>query len=294
MKAKFIFLFIAMSAFLLALPNKQLSQEHIHVFFAEKDRRIAEISLNTVQKQHETLGLKYDLDINPLFVYIADSENSYRRLAGSSSALWSMGLASGDKLLVKSPSFSRQSFNDFQKTLLHETAHLSVSDTPLPVWFNEGFAQYHSGQYDLRKRILVSRAFIGKNIIPLSHIEYLMQMKQDKAEIAYAQSVAMFSYLVEYFGEGLVGKCVQLSKEYQDFDRAFSAAFLMSPEHFMQVWQRNTESSFRPYIFLDQHNLIWILAPIMLVIGFILMKYRSKKLLAKWEAEEIENEEDIS
>lgn len=282
-----------MSTFLLALPDKLLEQEHIHVYFAEKDHRIAEISLNIVKKQHETLSLKYNLNVNHLFVYIADSENSYRTLAGSSSALWSAGLASGDKLLVKSPSFSRQSFSEFQKTLLHETAHLSVSAIPLPVWFNEGFAQYHSGQYDLRKRILVSRAFIGQHIMSLSHIEYLNQMKQNKAEIAYAQSVAMFSYLVEYFGEGLVGQCLLLAKEYQDFDKAFSAAFLMSPAHFQQVWQRNTERSFRPYIFLDQHNFIWMLAPIMLVIGFILMKYRSKKLLAKWETEEAETEENI-
>lgn len=293
MKAKIIFLLVTMFALLLAVPNKVIERDHIHVYFAEKDQQIAEISLTIVLKQHKMLSTKYGLSINPLFVYIADSEKTYRHIAGPNSALWSVGLASDDKLLVKSPSFSRQSFGQFQKTLLHETAHLSLSSMPLPVWFNEGFAQYHAEQYDLQKRILVSRAFWSKHIISISKIENLNQMDHNEADIAYAQSVAMFTYLVDYFGEGLVGKCILLSKEYQNFDKAFSAAFLMTPTHFEEIWQRNTKNSFKPYIFLDQNKLIWIMAPFIVVIGFFLMNHRNKKILKKWDAEEKENDSDI-
>mgnify|MGYP000047099392 CR=1 FL=1 len=290
MKRKLLTIIFLSLTLLFAVPNREITKDHIHVYFSEKDQRIAEASLDIVLKQHELLSKKYGLDIKPLRVYIADSEKVYKSFAGNNSAIWSVGLASDDKLLVKSPSFSRQSIANYKKTLLHETAHLSVSNMPLHVWFNEGYAQYYAGQNDLHKHILVARAFFGQHIIPLHQIEYLPAMNHDKAQIAYAQSVAMFSYIVDYFGEGLVGKCLQLSKEKQNFSKAFQAAFLMTPEQFEKHWKEKNRKAFRFYLFMDQNNIIWILAPIIVIIGFILARIRYRRKMEEWEKEEEEEE----
>ncbi|MEA2076992.1 MAG: peptidase MA family metallohydrolase [Candidatus Marinimicrobia bacterium] len=290
MKIKNFYFIILLFSLLFAVPDKQLEMDNIHVYYAEKDARIAQISLEIVQKQQLRLRDQYKLDINPIHIYIADNKDIYRQYSGTSSPVWSVGLASDDKMLVKSPSFSRQNLNDFQKTLLHETAHLAVSGIPLPVWFNEGFAQYEAGQFDLHKRILVSRAFWRQDLMWAHEIEYLMQINRGKAEIAYAQSVAMVDYLINYFGVELVGKCLLFSKEYQNFEKGFKNAFLMDPDKFEKHWREKTKDRYRFYILLDQNNLIWILSPILLIIGFILTKTRRRYLLKKWEQEELEND----
>ena len=275
-----------MLATLFSIPNKQLSLGDIHIYFAEKDKRIAEISSGFVQEQRERLSKQYNLELKPIHIHIADDQKVYNKLSGDSSPAWSVGLAFHDKMLVKSPSFSRQTLKEYRQTLLHETAHLAVHDIPLPVWFNEGFAQYEAGQFDVRKKVHVSRSFWKGNLDWAYEIEYLMQVDRHKAEIMYAQSVAMFDFLVDYFSVGLVGKCLQYAKEFNDFEKGFKNAFLMDTESFEKLFREKAKKRYRHYILLDQNNVIWILSPIILVLGFVLTRIRKKRLLEKWEEEE--------
>lgn len=289
MKIKIVITLLIFSI-LFAVPDKQMSIGDIQVYYADKDARIAEIALTVVHDQHQRLATRYQLDPKPLHILIADSPAIYKTYSGSNSPAWSAGLASHDKMLVKSPSFSRQSLRDFQRTLLHETVHLAVENIPLPVWFSEGFAQYEAGQFDLRHRIMVSQSVWHHDLDWAYEIEYLMQMDQDKAEIMYAQSVAMVDDLIRYFGVELVGKCLYYSKELNSFDKGFTNAFLMSPAQFEKLFREHAKTHYRNYILLDQNNLIWILSPLILILGFILTKARRKKLLKAWEAEEKKQE----
>ena len=234
---KHLCLILAIFTFLNAFPDEQISFNDVHVYFAEKDRKIADISLDIVQHQRERLSNQYGLTPKPIHIHIADEQKVYNKLSGDSSPAWSVGLASHDKMLVKSPSFSRQTLKDYKQTLLHETAHLAVHDIPLPVWFNEGFAQYEAGQFDLRKKVDVSRAFWQGQLDHAYEIEYLMYVDQNKAEIMYAQSVAMFDFLVDYFSIGLVGKCLQYAQEYNDFEKGFKNAFLMDTKSFETLFR---------------------------------------------------------
>ena len=293
MKIKIFSLIILLFSLLFATPNKQLTLDNIHVYYAENDAKIAEASAKIVNKQLLRLSKQYHLDVRPLHIYIADNSDTYKQFSGSSSPVWSVGLASDDRMLVKSPSFSRQTIRDFQQTLLHETVHLAVDGIPLPVWFNEGFAQYEAGQFSLHKRVLVSQAFLGQHLMSFYQIEHLMQMDQGKAEIAYAQSVAMIDYLIDYFGVGLVSKCLIYTKEYQDFEKGFKNAFLMDTQTFEKHWREKAKSQYRFYILLSQNNFFWVITPILLILGFILTKIRRRKLLKEWEVNESENENPL-
>ncbi len=291
MKIKHLYIILALFTLLFAIPDKQLNLDDIHIYFAEKDTRIAQAALELVYQQHERLVKQYDLEVNPLHIYIADDKDIYRKYSGSNSPVWSAGLASDDKMLVKSPSFSRQSLADFQKTLLHETVHLAVNGIPLPVWFNEGLAQYEAGQFGIQQRVLVSRAFWRGDLMRAHEIEYLNMMDHNKAEIVYAQSAAMVDHLIEHFGIKLVSKCLYFTRETQSFEKGFTSAFLMSPAHFEKLFKEQAKSRYRFYILLDQRNL-WVLAPFILILGFILTKIRRRKLLREWESAESEEEFD--
>ena len=285
MKIKWVTLLFVCSL-LFAVPDKRIDHDNVHVYYAEKDEKIALISLNVVSDQQERLIKQYGLQVHPLHIYIADSKKTYRQYSGSSSPVWSAGLASDDRMLVKSPSFSRQSLSQFQKTLLHETVHLAVSGLPLPLWFNEGFAQYESGQFGLHQRVLVSKSFWRNQLKWAYEIEYLNQMNSDQAEVVYAQCAAMVDFMIDYFSIGLLGKCLNLTRDYRDFEKGFQGAFLMESKNFEKLFREKAKKQYRYYILLDQSN-IWIFAPFILILGFILTKFRRKKMLKKWEAEEM-------
>jgi hypothetical protein len=64
----------------------------------------------------------------------------------------------------------------------------------------------------------------------------------------------------------------------------------MSPAQFEKLFREHAGKQYRYYILLDQSNLIWILAPLLLILGFILTRVRRRKILAKWAEEEPEEE----
>ena len=294
MKNKFLIMFFAFSFLLspkvgFASAAMQLSVGNISVYYAEQDKHIAELAAKTVNRQQQHLYEQYALEQNPMIIYIAQDASQYRQYSGSSSPLWSMGLAFNDRMLVKSPSFSHQTLTAFRKTLIHETVHLAVTSYDLPVWFNEGLAQYEAGQFSITQKTLLSRAAWSDRFIPFRDIEYLIQMPAAKAKLAYAQSVAAVDYMIDYFGVELVAKSLYLIKKYEHFSTGFRNAFLMSPEAFEKKWQENSKKHYRIYLLLDTGSIFWIPLTVLFVLGYVLTRYRRKKLLKRWEQEEREN-----
>ncbi|MBW6458187.1 MAG: hypothetical protein K0B52_03400, partial [FCB group bacterium] len=242
---------IAFFSFLTASPFQQMQSDPVHVYFQEQDRNIAASALQTVRDQQNRLYRQYGLELRTVHVFIAPDAAAYSALAGSASPLWSGGLASGDRMLIKSPAFSRQTLPAFHKTLRHETVHLALSGHELPVWFEEGLAQYESGTFGIAQKVLLGRAAWQQSFIPFSEIEHLTRMGAREAELAYAQSVAAVDHMIRYFGVELLGKSLDLSKNYEHFPTGFRNAFLMTPVEFERHWQEQAKKRYRIYVLLD-------------------------------------------
>jgi hypothetical protein len=285
-----IHIFILFFSFLSASSFQQITQDHISVYFEEKDRIIAGSALQTVYVQQDRLQKQYRLSPRYMHIYIAPDENSYRQMAGSSSPLWSAGLASGDRMLIKSPSFSGQTLPAFRKTLRHETVHLSLSAYDLPVWFEEGLAQYESGDLGLSKIMILSRAAWQRQFIPFRDIEQLTRMSARDAELAYAQSLSAIDHLIRHFGVELLARSLDLTKTYDDFNKGFRNAYLMSAENYERLWREYATKRYRFYLFTDLGAFFWPLTVVLFILGYFLTRLRRRKLLKQWERDERESE----
>ncbi|MDZ7820958.1 MAG: peptidase MA family metallohydrolase [Candidatus Marinimicrobia bacterium] len=278
MKRK-LFTLIWLFTFLAAAPRQEMQQGKVRVYFAEKDRHIAVIAVKAAAGQQERLTDRYGLSVRNMHIYIAENAQQYSQLSGTSSPVWSAGLASHDRMLVKSPSFSRQTLAEFRRTLRHETVHLAVSGLELPVWFNEGFAQYESEDFSLNHKVLLSRAVWQKGFIPFREIEHLTRMQKRDAELAYAQSLAAVSYLVGQYGPELLAKCLYFTKKYAHFSTGFRNAYLMPPEAFERQWREEAEKRYRFYIILDMRGAFWMLITLLFLLGYLLFRLRQHRLL---------------
>ena len=289
MKLK-IHIFILFFSFLSASSFQQIAQDHISVYFEEKDRNIAASALQTVYEQQERLQKQYGLPSRNMHIYIAPDENSYRQMAGSASPLWAAGLAGGDRMLIKSPSFSTQTLPAFRKTLRHETVHLSLSGYDIPVWFEEGLAQYESGDWDFSKKMILSRAAWQRQFIPFRDIEQLTRMSAREAELAYAQSLSAIDRIISHFGVELLARSLDLTKTYDDFNKGFRNAYLMSTEDYERLWQEYAVKRYRFYLFTDLGAFFWPMTVVLFILGYFLTRLRRRKLLKQWERDELESE----
>lgn len=285
MKPKILFLVLLFS-FICAQEKRQIATEQVRIYHSRCDSTIAAIALRILEEKQEKLQEVYGLEKAYIEVYIAADQAEYARLAGSASPHWSIGLSAGNRMLVKSPSFSRQSLQEFQKTLLHECVHLALSEYPLPLWFNEGLAQYEAGTFSMEQKILLARTVLANAFLTFRQIEELQEMSANRAGLAYAQSVSAVDFLISNYGTELLEKYLLFSKKYNDFSTAFRNTYLMTPEHFEKRWQDYVKKRYRFYLALDLRGTFWLFLSCLLILGYILTKLRRRRILKRWEQEE--------
>ncbi len=275
-------------ALLSAAPFRQMQNGAVTVYFNEADTRIVTLTAETVGRQQQHLSDRYNLPVYPVHIYIASDENEYRLHSGSASPLWSIGLASEDRMLVKSPSFSRQTIAQYRTTLQHETVHLALDKLDLPVWFNEGLAQYESEPFSLRQKALVSRGLWSGKLFSFNEIEALMQMPKASAELAYAQSVAAVDYLSDRYGASLLASLLSRVRQSGQFSTGFGSTFLISPRAFENEWREYVRTRYRIFILTDSNNFLWSGVTLLFLAGVFLTRRRRKQILKKWEQDERE------
>lgn len=273
---------------LFAASFLQMRESLVSVSYHDKDRETATQTLELLSRQQAELQERYGLTPKNMEIYIAESKAEYAELAGMDSPEWSSGLASGGRMLVKSPAFSRQTMPEYRQTLLHEGLHLALSHMQLPVWFNEGLAQYEAGTFGLSQKIELSRAITAKRLMPLQEIEGLYEMSRERAGLAYAQSVAAVDVLISRYGPSLLEKILYFTEKYGDFSLAFRNVYLMTPAYFEKVLQEALKERYRFYILLDVNGMFWFFVAGLFILGYILTKIRRYRLLKKWEQAETE------
>ena len=71
----------------------------------------------------------------------------------------------------------------------------------MPRWLDEGLAMYESREWDLSRVSTMTRAVLSDSLIPLSEITSSFPQEADRAELAYAESFYLISFLISQYGK---------------------------------------------------------------------------------------------
>ena len=124
----------------------------------------------------------------------------------------------------------------------HELTHL-VFDTAVtnpyhfpPRWLNEGLAEYQSGGYDASYRSTIESTARAGELIPLDGLAGQFPTTFERFNLAYAESTAAVTYLVDTYGQDAL---VQLVRSYASGltdDEAFMQALGVDTTAFGDAW----------------------------------------------------------
>lgn len=124
----------------------------------------------------------------------------------------------------------------------HELTHL-VFDSAVrnaysypPRWLNEGIAVYLSQGYDASDRSAVRSAVKDGSLMPLRALGSQFPTTQDRFYLAYSESVAAASYLVDAYGRDAMVKLVRSYAGGVSDDEAFMAALGVDVAGFEAAW----------------------------------------------------------
>lgn len=270
-----------------------LNHKNFLVRYKKESEKFALRVVSLIDQNLNKMVEFYNIEMNfPVTIIIVESSDDFKLFSQSSLPDWTGAayLTSHDIILLKNQTLVNSKLN-FEKDFRHELSHLffqkKFQGENIPLWYNEGLAEYLSGEsIDLHSGLVLSNAIWAKTIIPFNMIDSLLFFSQQRAELAYAQSLSAVLFLKEK---------LQDKKKWEDFQEAivqdgWSSTFLsymnIDEIDFEVAWYRSIDAKYRWLFILNIENLIWVALLLVLILGMYLIRYRNKKLLKKWEYEE--------
>ncbi len=283
--------------------GKKNNYKKFSITFHEQDDRIEKILAKEIKLEILRMQKKYNLDIDNFDVFIMESEDKFKKEFQKDFPDWAIAAAKypSRKIIIKSPNFSKQYIPELRQTIIHEMVHIAlepiIKNKYFPRWLNEGMAQYEAEQFSIRKKILLNRITLYSDYMNLTKIDDVLKFNKNRADLAYAQSVSAFKFLIEEFGEDAYRRFLIFIGEGQETDVAFKHIYKFSLEEFESYWKLWAHKQYRFYILIDINALIWMFLPLLVIIAWLLVKQRNRIKLRKWEDEEFlkmlsENQKD--
>lgn len=223
----------------------------------------------------------------PVTIVIASSEAEFMALTDGQVPEW--GTAAADPVhgtvILKSPRLSSPDVK-LRRVIAHELAHVSLSRAaggrPVERWFDEGFAQVISVEPGFGDILHLARSLASGQLIPLAAVNDVLTFQRSRATLAYRQSRAAVSYLIETYGwESIAGIARRLRSG--DMDAALRAEIGIGGARFEREWVAAMKKAYRWYVFLDFPVVLSAGMVFLFFAALILTRRRTRKRRELWE-----------
>jgi len=181
-------------------------------------------------------------------------------------------------------------------TLKHELCHLllhqHIRRHNLPKWLDEGVCQWVS---DGIGEIFVNQGWSGLDsavmagrIIPLRRLTDYFPRDGAALILAYEQSKSLINYVERQYGEQAIMEILDFLKNGAAVETALMNSLGLSPRQLEKEWLSHLESTPRWLVFLAGHlyAIIFFLAAVLTMLGFIRHRRRRQRIYGQWEAED--------
>jgi hypothetical protein len=255
--------------------------------------------MNQVMGESEGLYEKIIQDIGsaptkPIGVVMAFTEEEFNRFQPEGHPLpqWAVGVAYPELnlMVIRSPRLVAGNQEDPIKTFTHELSHLILATEfggrPIPRWLNEGLAMYESYEWHPSQDLLMARAVLSGQLIPLGELIQAFGGEGFEVRQAYLESYSLVNYLISTYGRGDFHRFVRQLARGQSFEQALQETFLLSPQTFEAQWKRHLKFRFNWIPFLTSTALLWFLISFSLFGVYLIRKRKTRRILQEWKREE--------
>jgi hypothetical protein len=222
--------------------------------------------------------LRLDKPLNIWFYYDPDAAQ------GSLHAVpyWSAGIARAGSEIHIYGSNRTHWLSTFRHELFH--ALLSQNEVNIPVWLNEGLAQWHAGQSDWSGFMELGTATARGELIPLVDLDVILSFNHKRASLAYGQALDATRFLVKRQGESVLPYLLRSGET--SFRQRFKAETGEDLIDFEIAWREDLEARFWFFKISQIPTILWALSPLIVVLAWFLKRRRNQKKIDQWEVEE--------
>jgi hypothetical protein len=251
-------------------------------------------------------GVKADLEARlglevgfiPSILLIRDTR-SFRKMAGSDFVV-AFAVPKENLMVID---HSRMTLSPFSLGVImkHELCHLllhqHLKGQRIPRWFEEGIAQWVSegiGEMimDYKKPFLNEAVLAGK-IIPMRALSDFFPADRESLALAYEQSRSFVTYIIDRYGFESVFNVLEAVKEGAAWEEAVWGALGISPLDLEAAWRHHLKKRLTWFTYLANniYTILFFLAAVASVIGFVRAYLRKRAYLREMEEDEETSEQ---
>ena len=246
-------------------------------------------------KQDLEKTFQWSLEFRPTVILVKDSQH-FRQIAGTPHIV--AFAAPRENVMVIDYSKMHTTPFTLESTLKHELCHLLlhhyIDGEKLPKWLDEGVSQWASdGIAEVimdYKRAILPQAIVSGRYFPMRALHDRFPREKQALHLAYAQSKSFVDYISREYGRDQVLLLLQKLNQGLDIEPAIEETFTIAFGELERKWIEQVRNKKIWLTFLVTHiyEIIFFLAAVMLIIGFIRFVIKRKAYKDAWEDEEEE------
>lgn len=236
---------------------KFIRSKHFDVYFHQGGEYLAHYAAVNAERALGTIENRLNYTIGrriPIITYNSHNEFQQSNVISGEISEGIGGVTELFKNRVTIPFEGR--YDQFKHVIYHELAHAVLNDmfyggsiqnaisnarrTELPLWMNEGFAEYAAADgYDVKTDMFMRDVALS---------EYLKGFENLQGYYAYRGGQAFYWFVRERYGEQKISELINRIRGLPEYKQAFNLTFGMSYEDFSDLWVREMKKTYLPDI----------------------------------------------
>ncbi len=251
------------------------------------------LQIYPVLKQELEEIFRWRLDVKPQVVLVK-SNRTFQKIAGNAFIV-AFAVPDRNLIVIDYSKMKTRPFNlriTFKHELCHLLLHRHISDSNLARWLDEGVCQLVS---DGIGEILLDKSWSGLDAaimagrtLRLSRLTKTFPRDKASLMLAYEQSKSVVAYIDRQYGSNAILNILEDLKNGETLETAIFQRLSLSIYELEKEWLSHMESTPRWLVYLanNLYGILFFLAAVLTILGFIRHTRRRKKIYEKWEEED--------
>ena len=163
----------------------------------------------------------------------------------------------------------KMSHSELNRVCMHELIHIALGqEKRIPRWINEGFAVIISEGISWERMLTMQQASLAGGALPFRSLIHTFPSSGTQAQLAYAQSSHMLSWLRDQYGIKVLQKWLKALMQGQSITRASQNHFHRNWFQVEALWTKEiSRSPLETLAFFTQETTLFFIAIIIFLLG---------------------------
>ncbi len=222
-------------------------------------------------------------------IYLLKNKERFETFSKKDLPEWSRAIAYVKNNTIILKINSAEDILESSKTLAHELSHMLLyrrfNERHIPVWLNEGLAEYLAGkELSLAEKTIIANALWTNSLIPLSRIDSLLLFDAVKARLSYLESLVAVKFYIGKHGLKNLYRLLENIDESTGINPAFLKTVGYDFIDFEVEWYKELDDKYLWMVILNLDSLLWLSITVLAIVVFLSIKIRNKKKIEKLDS----------